>query len=132
MILPLGSIIKLNNNELTEHNRKALDISYEPYEGSHRMADATLRKYVVTKKRSWSVSWDDVPSVSAKTVDGKWGADDLIAFYEATPGVITLKVRNGDLTEDTFSVVITDFSASISKRGRNYDLYSMSLKLEEV
>lgn len=132
MILPLGSIIKLNGNDLTEHNRKALEISWEPFEGSHRMADATLRKFVIAKKKSWSISWDDVPSVSAKTVDGKWGADDLWAFYESTPGAITLVVKNGDLTQDTYTVVITDFTASINKRGRNYDLYSMSLKLEEV
>lgn len=133
IVLPLGSAVSFNNNAVTEHNRSALEISYESFEGSNRMSDATLRKYVIGRKRSWSVSWENLPSIDAKTVDGKWGANSLINFWETTPGAFTLKVKYGDGKPDlTVTVVMSDFSASLVKRSVGYDMYSVSLKLEEV
>ena len=82
---------------LTDHNRQPFDISYEIIEKSTRMADGTMRKYVINKKKKLSVSWNDVPSgtgvpynsVSGSatqkltlTVDGYAGGAWMKNFYE--------------------------------------------------
>jgi hypothetical protein len=84
---------------LTDHNRQPFDISYEIIEKSSRMADGTMRKYVVNKKKKLSVSWNDVPSGTGVpynqvgsssavqnltlTVDGYKGGAWIKSFYEA-------------------------------------------------
>jgi hypothetical protein len=83
---------------LTDHNRQPFDISYEVIEKSTRMADGTMRKYVINKKKKISAGWNDVPSgtlvpynsVGATkatqgltlTVDGYAGAAWMKNFYE--------------------------------------------------
>src|SRR5688500_11078845 len=99
MYLPLGSIMEWSSkaewlatettHRVTEHNRQPLAVSYEDVGGSGRMADATLRKFIIARKRTWSTSWGDLPSIADKTVDGRrlagtvdghWGADEIETF----------------------------------------------------
>ena len=48
--------------KLTDHNREPIDQSYDVIEKSDRMADGTMRKYVVAKKKVLHVSWKEIPS----------------------------------------------------------------------
>jgi len=85
--------------KLTDHNRTSIKIDYEIIEKAGRMADGTLRKYVVAKKRRISTSWHDLPSgtglpyISGSgtniinggytyTVDGYKGGAWMKDFYE--------------------------------------------------
>jgi hypothetical protein len=84
-------------SQLTDHNRDALSLSYEVIEKASRMADGTLRKYVVAKKRKVSTSWKELPSGTlgpynsssagngglTMTVDGNRGGAWMKTFYEA-------------------------------------------------
>lgn len=95
------------------------------------MANAMLRKWVVADKRTWSVSWDDVPALSASTVDGRWGGQDIEDFYLSTPGVFSLKITHGHKTE-TFNVVFSDYSSAVNKRTGASDRWSVNVSLEQV
>lgn len=84
---------------LTDHNRQPFDINYEIIEKSSRMADGTMRKFVVSKKKKLKTSWTDVPSATGvpvnqkgsgntvqgltMTVDGFAGGAWMKSFYEA-------------------------------------------------
>ena len=123
-------LMMLGGHALTDHNRGPLQIDTERIENKQRMADGTMRKYVVADKRTITVQWDGVPGESAKTVDGLWGADDLETFYYATYGPIVLNLTYTHGDED-ITVMIESFSKTLNKRGA-YDLYTVNLTLEEV
>lgn len=120
-----------NGNLITEHNRSELDVDVERIETSNRMSNGTLRKWVVADKRTFSCSWDMLPAISAKTVDGKWGGVDIETFYNTTPGSFTLTITNTHGTQ-TYTVVFTDFSKTVQKRFGTSDWWNISITLEEV
>lgn len=129
--MPKGSLLKWNGNALTEHNRSELSIDVNRIENSQRMANGTMRKYVIADKREFSVSWSMVPDATAGTVDGKWGGSAIENFYNTTPGSFTLTVTDGSGVASTYTVMITDFSKVLNKRGR-YDAWDIDVKMEEV
>lgn len=129
--LPKGSIMEWNGNPITEHMRSPLDVSVERIETTNRMSNGLLRKWVVADKRTFSCSWDTLPAISSKTVDGKWGGVDIETFYNSNPGVFTLTVKNTHGTE-TYSVVFKDFNKEVKKRVGTSDWWDLSVTLEEV
>lgn len=131
MILPKGSILSFNSNDITEHNRGELTVDIERIQNSQRMANGSYRSYVIADKKKWNVSWDMVPNDSTKTVDGKWGGSQLLSFYNSTPGIFVLTIRNGASTE-TYNAVITEFSYTIVKRGGSTDGWNIDLSMEEA
>lgn len=135
-------------NKISDHNRQPLDISFERIETKNRMADGTLRRYSVAKKRTISVNWEMFPSkitpsyagkTGIGTVDAGWAGENIEAFYNANDGKFFVKLRRGideakaisDGTIEVLSVMITDFSKTIEKRGV-VDFWSLSVTLEEV
>lgn len=69
---------------LTDHNRQALEISYDLIEDSNRMADGTMRKFVTANKKKILITWQTVPAAGGRnfTADGNLGAAWLKSFYE--------------------------------------------------
>ncbi len=135
-------------NKVTDHNRQPLEISFERFGNSHRTVDATLRRYSVAKKRTFSLSWTMLPSkrnsvyggkTAITTVDGGWAGGDIEAFYNANDGAFKMKLRKGtdeakaitDGTIEVVTVMITEFSKAVEKRGV-VDLWSLDITLEEV
>lgn len=129
--LPKGSLMKWNGNAITEHNRSELSIDVNRIENSKRMATGTMRKYVIADKREFSCSWEMIPDATAATVDGKWGGAAIESFYNTTPGAFTLVLTDGAGVTSTYTVMITDFSKVINKRG-TYDAWDIDITLEEV
>lgn len=129
--LPLGSLIELDGNALTEHNRKSLTVDINRIENSNRTASGALRKYVVADKYEWSITWDDCPDRASKTVDGKWGGQEMLDFYEANPGVFILTVKDNS-TPKTYNAVITNFTYDVLKRSGAAELWNISMTIEEV
>lgn len=126
-----NAIMMWNGNKITDHNRSEVSVDVDRIENVKRMANGRLRKYVIADKRSFSVSWKDLPDARAWTVDGFWGGRDIEAFYNINAGEFELKLTNGNGTVETFTVVLSDFSKTISKRG-DFDFWQISVKLEEV
>ena len=105
--LQSGIHISINGTtwyKLTDHNRREIDISPLLIEKESRMANGTLRKFVVARKNIISVSWDFLPSKPSSTgntgndakfsiVDGNYSGAWIESFYNANVGIpIYLKV----------------------------------------
>ncbi len=135
--LPKGAIIKFIDpltptikNPLTEHNRAPLSIDVERIEKSNRMANGYMRRYIVADKRTFSVSWENLPHAAINTVDGKWGGREIENWYN-TMGSFILEIIEGDGTRTQYNVAFSDFSKTITKRGV-YDFWTLDISLEEL
>lgn len=128
-----NAIMYWNGTKVTDHNRSALSVDVERIETKQRMADGTMRKYVIADKHTFSCSWDDLPSLTAQTVDGGLGAAAIEAFYMATQGafVLTTYDRANNLS-GTYTVMFSEFSKTIKKRYAGTELWSVDISLEEV
>lgn len=120
-----------NDNKISDHNRGELQVSNERIEDSQRMANGTMRKYVVADKRTFSTSWTDLPHNAMHTVDGFWGKREMENFYYSNPGGFSLVLAYGDGSTQTYTVVLTKWDATLSKRGA-YDFWKVDVELQEV
>lgn len=124
-------LMKWNSNIVSDHNRSPLSINVERIEQKQRMVDGTMRKYVIADKRSFSCSWEQLPTADARTADGKLGAVAMENFYNTTPGLFTLQLFMGDGTMTSHNVMFSDFSKEIVKRGTT-DFWTINVTMEEV
>jgi hypothetical protein len=96
--IPQGIQVSLTGQDgswykLSDHNRQPISITYTLIESTDRMANGTLRKFVVARKFVISANWKDLPSIDSNVVDysstnskiGKAGAW-IKAFYEGNYG----------------------------------------------
>jgi len=132
LILPTNAGLAINGNKLTDHNRTVISVTPDRIENRKRMADGTLRNFVVAQKRKVKTSWDNLPNKTSLTVDGFWGADALIGFYNTAFGEFTLRVSFGDNTYEDLLVMFSDFSHQLKKRNKYVDYYSIDVTFEEV
>lgn len=135
--LPKGSIMYWGGagdstlSKVTEHNRSPLDVSWDPFETSQRMIDATLRKWTVARKRTWSTSWELIPHSNIRTVDGGWGGEAMQSFYLSKPAEFSMEIAQPDGTKERVLVMFKSFDKSIEKRGL-YEMWNVSVSIEEV
>lgn len=136
MKLPLQCGISVDDvdgvKKLTDHNRAAISVDWTKIENKQRMANGTLRKFVVSEKRKFKVSWTNLPNKDSVTVDGYWGADSIEAFYKRAAGAFWITLNYGDGTNDRVQVMFDSFSSKVNKRGKYTDLYDLDFGLEEV
>lgn len=124
-------LMRWNGNAVTDHNRQQLQIDVERIEKKQRMANGTMRKYIVADKRTFATSWNMLPKLTSQTVDGFWGADDIETFYNTVTGSFSLEISDADGETNTYNVMFSDFSKTISKRGSR-DFWEISVTMEEV
>lgn len=127
----IDALMQWDGKRVTDHNRSALNVSYESIESSGRTVNGTLRKFVVARKRTFKIEWVDLFNTD-NTVDGFMGADAIDAFYNATPGDFILTITDGSGKRESARVMIKDYSKSLSKRSKRTDFYDISISLEEV
>lgn len=126
-----NAIMEWNDNKITDHNRSDVQVSVERIENTKRMANGTMRKYVVADKRSFTVSWNDLPHTAAWAVDGYWAGKEIEAFYNTNTGPFQLRLTNGDGTTNLYTVFMSRFSKNITKRGA-YDFWNVEVELVEA
>lgn len=154
--MPRGSILQIQGydlsanggdgslkyNKVTEHNRSQFDISTDRIEKQQRMGNGTLRKYFVADKKTFSLSWDMLPSYRTLTVDGAWGAEDLRSFYASAQGQGSFNIRINLAKDGTnqesvsgkyeeYTVMFTNCNFTVLKRGLQ-PFWSVSMTLVEV
>lgn len=136
LILPIdtGMTFKVASTSyrLSDHNRSPIGVNMERIENRKRMADGTMRTFVVAQKQSWKVSWEDLPRLDIQTADGFWGAISMIDFYEDTLGSFELILTFGDATTQTKLVMFDSFSFKLTKRSIYTDFYDIDMSLVEV
>jgi hypothetical protein len=118
----------------------------ERIENRERMVSGRMRSKHIADKYTFSTSWEMLPSRSRVgavnlVADGYASANDLSDFYVATKGAFIVKIYadSGDgavLTPGgvfgTYSVFFEDFSMELSRRGKDFDFYDVSITLEEA
>lgn len=142
--------------KLTDHNRQPVEVRPELIETQNRMANGSLRKYVVAQKNIISTSWDFLPTktseladVGTNVVGGAW----IESFYKSNVGIpIYLKVIQSEVDPDaatgfipsdsnfrtaatgskTYQVFITDFSKTLRKRTRVCDYVDINIEFTEI
>jgi hypothetical protein len=105
------------------------------------MANGTLRKFFIADKKTFSMSWNMLPTTRTHTADGNLGAEDLRRFYASEEGKGTFRIllnfaKSGAAednvnTGEVYTVSFTEFSAVLQKRGL-HSFWTISMTLEEV
>jgi hypothetical protein len=152
--MPRGSILQIQGydsstnggdgslkyNKVSEHNRSQFDISNERIEKQQRMSNGTLRKFFIADKKTFTLSWDMLPSYRTFTVDGAWGAEDLRTFYSSTQGQSSFNIRVNLAKDGTnqesanyeqYNVVFSNCNFTVLKRGTQ-PFWNVSITLVEV
>lgn len=154
--LQSGIHISLNGStwyKLTDHNRGDINVTPELIQTESRMANGTLKKYVIAQKDKIGTSWSYVPSKTSECVDGNKGAAWLESFYKANVGIpVCIKVIASEITTDptrgtvpddfyfkpgtegskTYNVFISNFSKRIINRTKLSDYVSMDIEFTEI
>jgi hypothetical protein len=123
--------MRWGGNKITDHNRSELSLDVERIEKSSRMANGTLRRYVIADKKTFSCSWDMLPARARFTVDGNWGALEMEQFYETVKNGFNLELNYASQEPENYHVLFDSFGSRLVKRGV-YDFYEVSVTLVEV
>ena len=141
---------------LTDDSRSALDVSVERIEFRNRMINGRMRTYHVVDKKSFSTSWQDLPSRNTGISETKsnptaaWAAGkQMLDWYENHPDSFWLMLvydtndpekETGGVVADipiryrveTYNVFFESFNYTVTKRGSLHDLWNVSMSLVEV
>lgn len=129
---PIDTAMKWNKHSITDQNRGPIATTHEKIMTEKRMIDGTLRRFVVSEKRTFKVDWKELYTNSDLVIDGAWSFDRIKEFYEKTPGDFVLTLTEGNGRTTSVIVVFKDFTYSVAKRGHKTDLCDLSITLEEV
>ena len=151
-----GIQISLDGNTwyaLTDHNRQPIVVTPTLIEQATRMANGTMRKYVIASKNTFSVDWKDIPSQSSNTVDSNYSSAWLSAFYnknvfvpihlkfvhstDSNPASIGSYPSDGTFgtartNSEIFNVFITKFEVTTKHRNVNFDYVDMKIEFAEI
>lgn len=125
-------LLRVNGSALTDHNRQPVSVDPQRIETRQRMANGTMRRYFVADKRTFSVTWNDLPTLDAQTVDGFFGAASIENLYNTQTGAVTLGISPASGAEVNYTCMITSFNKTISKRYSDRELWTVSMTFEEV
>ena len=142
-----GSATEFNNSNgggvltLSDHSRSPLSVSYDVLSKSDRMADGTLKKYVVARKKIIQCQWTMLPTIRTQVADANADARDMKEFYESNlyrQMSMTLHYnRNfaervgGSYTESVL-VYWDNFSFDVVKRYKDFDYWDVTAEFVEV
>jgi hypothetical protein len=128
--------------KISDHNRSEITVGSNRIQQVQRMANGTLRKFFIADKKTFSMSWNMLPTTRTHTADGNLGAEDLRRFYASEEGKGTFRIllnfaKDGTAQDTTltggevYTVSFTEFSAVLQKRGL-HSFWTISMTLEEV
>jgi hypothetical protein len=154
--LQAGLQVSINGStwyKLTDHNRASIDLATELIETQNRMANGSLRKYIIAQKNKISTSWEFLPTKPSEMVDSNYGAAWIEAFYRANVGIpIYIKIIESEIDPGpavgavpsnanfktasqgykTYQVFITDFSKTLRKRTAISDYVDINIEFTEI
>jgi hypothetical protein len=121
------ALLALNGVELSEHNRSPLSVDFERLSRDTRTVEGFMRRQHIATKRTFSVSWTDLPDRRAHTVDRRAGGADLVELLESGVNRAARLVVNGDGVD----VLIESYDYEVTAR-RSYQFWDVSLTLVEI
>jgi hypothetical protein len=136
----IRTLLIIDNKPITEHNRKISSTIIQSFIEQKNWESSRSRYYKPDSgRKSFSISWKEVPNLRNDTVDLRFGRD-FITEIGSDPDIHILKVLNTDsdgvtpYTETEYNVIVKSYSESLVRRdlvGESY-LWDCNLELEEV
>lgn len=135
---------------LTDDSRSPLQIDVERIEYKKRMINGRMRSYHVADKRSFIVSWNDLPSLrtelsepSRSGTQTAWASGpEMLSWYKSHTDSFYMTLIYDNRKDspsvplkyslETYNVFFDDFAYTVNKRGPTHDLWDVSISLVEV
>jgi len=128
------SFLSLDGEELTEQGRKMTD-SVNVNASEIELDSGVSRRYIKRNKRSFTFTWDWLPSLQSHTIDNRKSRDHIKSLVFSTRAKILMDIKL-DHQEDVESiyVYINDYSEDLIRRDpvNGCDYYSATLTVEEA
>jgi hypothetical protein len=136
------TLLILDGKPLTDHGRTFEESLSPVFVESSNWNNRKSRYYkraTSSGRKNFTINWANVPNAMEDTVDSRHGRDYIISIAE-DPDAHELKVINLDAsgttpyTETTYTVFVTTYSETLSRRYLSEDvyLYQLNLSLEEA
>lgn len=127
------SFLSLGGQEITEQARKMTDsVSFNG--STIELDNGVSRKYMKANKRSFTFTWDWLPSLESHTIDNRKARDYIkdLAFTSRTKILMEIKLDHNE-EHELIHVYINDYSESLIRRdpSTGCDYYNVSLSVEE-
>jgi outer membrane protein assembly factor BamB len=108
--------IWIDNVQLTDQGRSAVDRSRDERSVTIDLANGTRKKYVKSVKHTFSTKWEYLPDDSTCTIDGYAARDTMVKLFGDSSDSHTLRFfyENGKYEE--FTVFVTDYKESLIRR----------------
>lgn len=149
--LPKGTLISIEGIQLSEHNRSAAETGSEPIMIGERTVTGTMRRQHITNKVTLSLSWEMLPALDERTVDGFAGRNtlreirDQMWLYNFSASEVSIQeqqIEYIEVDEETTNTVIStfdrtymmfldDYQETLVKRWESH-FYNVSLSLVEA
>lgn len=135
---------------LTDDGRSQMQVAIERIEYKKRMINGRMRSYHVADKKTFSVSWKDLPSQKNELSEVRfsglttgWAScQEMLTWHTDHPNsfFLNLVYDTPEANQDTplrykletYNVFFDDFSYTVTKRGQTHDLWDISMTLVEV
>jgi hypothetical protein len=136
------TLLILDGKPLTDHGRTFEESLSPVFVESSNWNNRKSRYYkraTSSGRKNFTINWANVPNAMEDTVDSRHGRDYISSIAE-DPDAHELKVINLDAsgttpyTETTYTVFVTTYSETLSRRYLSEDvyLYQLNLSLEEA
>ena len=126
------SFISINSTEITEHNRQiSTDMAQQV--SDVQTASGKTKRFYKKNKKSIKITYSYLPSLAAKTVDGRASRDFISNLALTNPSVLVSYIDNPSNTVSTFYGFIDSYSETLVRRDlqTQCSYYDISFNIEE-
>jgi len=131
--MTLNALIKINNTEITEHNRKFSDLPvYQNVDIN--IASGSMRRFYKPARNSFSFSWSYLPDKATKTVDSRAGRDFLYSLVTAG-STVTLSIQSNRKDEwKNYTCILSSYNETMLKNviQSQCRYFDVDMVLEEI
>lgn len=126
-------LVKLNGNEITEHNRK-FDGGTSVNASNIELINGDKRRYIKNNKNIYNFNFTYLPSLQSHTVDNRRGRDYLYSIA-MTPSSVSLSIKlNPEEEFNTTTVYVESYSETLLRRdlATQCSYYDVTISFKEA
>lgn len=90
--MTINALIKINNTEITEHNRK-ISLSKQLMNSDIELASGSIKRFYKNPKNSYTINWTYLPDKSTQTIDSRAGRNFLHDLV-TTGSTVSLSIQD--------------------------------------
>lgn len=126
-------LIKLNGTEITEHGR-TFSSSVDMNSTDVLLNNGSSRRYIKTAKNTYSISFNYLPNMIDRTIDGRVGRDYLASLMNIRNKIsLSIKLDPNEQFYNTY-VYADSYSESLVRRdmANNCSYYNIQINFKEA